>query len=116
MRGVFLDISKAFYKVLDSGHLFKLQAYGVEGQLLSLLKDYLHNCKQRVVLNGQTSDWRKINSGVPQGSVLGPLLFLIFINDLPDEITSICKIFADGTSVFSKVYDIDISISKRIKF
>ena len=89
--------------------LFNLQAYGVEGQLLALLKDYLHNRKQRVVLNGQTSDWRKINSGVPQGSVLEPLLFLIFINDLPDVITSICKIYADDTFLFSKVYDIDIS-------
>ena len=89
--------------------LFKLQAYGIEGQLLALLKDYLHNRKQRVVLNGQSSDWRKTNSGVLQGSVLGPLLFLIFINDLPDGKTSIYKIFADDTSLFSKVYDIDIS-------
>ena len=54
-------------------------------------------------------DWRKINSGVPQGSVLGSLLFLIFINDLPDGITSIYKIFADDTSLFAKVYEIDIS-------
>ena len=109
MTGVFLDISKAFDKVWHSGLLFKLQAYRVEDQLLALLKDYLHDRQQRVVLNGQTSDWRKINSGVPQGSVLGPLLFLIFINDLPDGITSLCKIFADDTSLFSKVYDIDIS-------
>ena len=58
---------------------------------------------------GQTSDWRKINSGVPQGSVLGPLLFLIFINDLPDGIILFCEIFADDTSFFSNVYDIDIS-------
>ena len=65
MRGVFLDISKAFDKVWYSGLLFKLQAYGVEGQLLALLKDYLHNRKQRVVLNGQTSDWTKIISRVP---------------------------------------------------
>ena len=59
--------------------------------------------KQRVVLNGQNSDWRKINSGVPQGSVLGSLLFLIYINDLPDEIMSICQIFAEDTSLFSKI-------------
>ena len=109
MRGIFLNISKVFDKVWNSSLLFKLQAYGVEGQLLSLLKDYLHNRKQRVVLSSQTSDWRKINSGVPKRSVLGPLLFLMLINDLPVEITSICKIFADDTSLFSKVYDIDIS-------
>ena len=115
VRGVFLDISKAFDKVWHSGLLFKLKAYGIEGQLLALLKDYLHGRQQRLVLNGQTSDWRKINSGVPQGSVLGPLLFLIFINDLPDGITSLCKIFADDTSLFSKVYDIDIS-AKELNF
>ena len=109
MRGIFLNISKVFDKVWNSSLLFKLQAYGVEGQLLSLLKDYLHNRKQRVVLSSQTSDWRKINSGVPKRSVLGPLLFLMLINDLPVEITSICKIFADDTSLFSKFYDIGIS-------
>ena len=77
MRGVFLNISKAFDKVCDGGLSFKLQAYAlIKGQLLALLKDCLQNRKQRVVLNGQTSDWRKINFGVPQWSVLGPLLFL----------------------------------------
>ena len=55
------------------------------------------------MLNGQTSDWRKINSGVPQGSLLGPLLFLIYVNNLPEGIISICKIFADDTLLFSKV-------------
>ena len=69
-------------------------------------KNYLENREQRVVLNGRTSEWRKIMSGIPQGSVLGPLLFLIYINDLPDGINSLCKIFADDTSFFSKVYDI----------
>ena len=112
VRGVFLDISKAFDKVWHDGIIFKLKAYGVEGELLSLLKNYLENREQRVVLNGQTSEWRKIMSGVPQGSVLGPLLFLIYINDLPDGINSLCKIFADDTSLFSKVYDIHKSASK----
>ena len=60
----------------------------------------------------QTSGWRKIHSGVPQGSVLGPLLFLIYINDLPDGIISVCKIFADDTSLFSKVLDINKFVTK----
>ena len=105
VRGVFLDIPKPFDKVCHKGLLFKLKSYGVEGEVLSLLKCYRSNREQRIVLNGQTSDWRKINSGVPQASVLGPLLFLIYINDLPDGITSICKIFADDTSLFSKFID-----------
>ena len=112
VRGIFLDLSKAFDKVWHEGLLYKLETYVIEGQLLSFLKNYLENRKQRVVLNGQTSDWKKINSGVPQGLVLGPLLFLIYINDLPDGITSICKIFADDTSLFSKVLDINESANK----
>ena len=112
MRGIFLDISKAFDKVWHDGLLFKLKTYGVEGDLLLLLKNYLKNRKQRVVLNGQTSEWRKLISGVPQGSVLGPLLFLIYINDLPDGKTLICQIFADDTSLFSKVQDINRSANE----
>ena len=111
VRGVFLDISKAFDKVWHDGLIFKLKSYGVDGGLLLLIKNYLHNREQRVVLNGQTSEWRKFKAGVPQGSVLGLLLFLIYINDLPDGITSICKIFAD-TSLFSKVLDVNKSVNE----
>ena len=93
VRGVFLDISKAFAKVWHKGLLYKLKAYGVQGELLSLLRNYLQKRKKRVVLNGQTSEWRDIISGVPQGMVLGPLLFLIYINDLSDGLTSLCKFF-----------------------
>ena len=77
-----------------------------------MLKKYLKSHKERVVLNGQAFEWRKINSGVPQGLVLGPLLFLIYINDLPDGITSICKIFADDTSLFLKVQDVNRSANE----
>ena len=110
MRGVFLDISKAFNKVWHDGLIIKLKSYGIEGELLLLLKNYLHNRKQRVVLNGQTSEWERIYSEVPQRSVLGPLLFLIYINDLPDGITSMCKIFADDASLFLKVLDVNESV------
>ena len=67
--------------------------------------NYLEDLKRSVVLNGQTSNWKNILAGFPQGSVLGLFLFLIYINDLPDGIKSICKIFADDTSLFSKVKD-----------
>ena len=70
--------------------------------MLKPLKSYLKDRQQRVLLNGQTSSWKNILAGVPQGSVLGPLLFLIYINDLPHGLTSICKIFPDDTSLFSK--------------
>ena len=85
-KGVVLDVSKAFDNVWHIGLLFRLKAHGVDGELLSLLENYLQNRKQRVVLIGQTSDWREINYGVPLGSVLESVLFfLIYINDLPDE-------------------------------
>ena len=103
VKGVFFDISKAFDKVWHEGLLFKLQSYRVEGNLLRLLKDYVTRRQQRVVLNGQTSLWLNVTAGVPQGFVLRPLLFLIYINDLPDDITSSCKIYADDTSLFSKI-------------
>ena len=85
--------------------IFKLKTYGVEGNLLRMLESYLTDRQQRVVLNGRTFSWQNIFAGVPQGSVLGPLLFLININDLPNRLTSMSKIFADNTSLFSRVID-----------
>ena len=77
-----------------------------------MLKNYLSNRKQRVVLNGQTSNWTDVQAGVPQGSVLGPLLFLIYINDLPEGLQSNVKLFADDTSIFSIVNNVNLSCNK----
>ena len=112
MRGIFLDISKAFDKVWHEGLKFKLKTYGIDGDLLKLLIKYLEDHKQRFVLNGQTFSWKNVLASVPQGSVLGPILFLVYINDLADGIKSICKIFADDTSLFSKVKDKNCSTVK----
>ena len=105
-RALFLDISKAFDKVWYSGLIFKLRQNGIDGKLLQLMTDYLNNRHQRVVLNGVHSTWLPLNSGVPQGSVLGPLLFLIYINDLTNNISSSIKLFADDASLFLRVRDV----------
>ena len=96
-----LDISKAFDKVWHAGLLHKLKAYGVSGPFLDIIKYFLSDRKIRVVLDGQSSSSYSINAGVPQGSVLGPTLFLIFINDLPDNILSKLAIYTDDTTVYS---------------
>ena len=83
------------------GLIFKLKQNGIRGSLLKLFESYRHNRKQRVVLNGSYSEYSIIESGVPQGSVLGPLLFLIYINDLEKNIKSNIKFFADDTMLFS---------------
>ena len=81
VRSVFLDISKAFDNVWHDGIIFKLKQNDISGKLLDLLSNFLRNRKQRVLLNGQTSSWADVNAEVPQGSILGQLLFLIYINE-----------------------------------
>lgn len=112
VRVIFLDISKAFDRVWHKGLLYKLRKFGITDSLLTWFKEYLTNRRQRVVINGQTSDWAYLRAGVPQGSVLGPLLFLVFINDITSVVKS-CQIrlFADDTCLFLTVDDrIDAAI------
>ena len=109
VRGVFLNISKALDKAWYWGLSFKLKENGISGYLLNLLYDSRRNIKQRVLLNGQISDWPDVKAGVPQGSILGPLLFLIYINDLSEGLPSNAKLFADGTSLFFVIHDSNTS-------
>ena len=115
MRANFLDISKAFDKVWHEGLIFKLEHIGISGNLLSLLKSFLNNRFQRVVLNGQCCNWSSVLAGVPQGSILEPLLFLIYINDHPEGLQSSVKLFAVDTSLFSTVYDPNMSADQLDK-
>ena len=103
------DISKAFDRVWHAGLLHKLRSIGISGELLKWFSSYLVGRKQRVVLQGVESQWNYINAGVPQGSILGPLLFLIFINDIVTEIGSSIRLFADDTSLFIIVDNPDVA-------
>ena len=92
--------------------IFKIKSFGSSGDLLELIENFRSNRFQRVVLNGQTTEWEKINAGMPPGSILGSLFFLIYINDLTDGTSSIAKLFVDDTSLFSVVQNKNDSASQ----
>ena len=99
-RAVFLYFSMAFDRVWHDGLLYKLESNGISGNLFNLIRNVFSNRKQRVLLNGKNSEWADISAGVPQRSVLGPLLFLVYINDLVEHVRCGIKLFADDTSLF----------------
>ena len=109
VRVVYLDISKAFDRVWHRGLLIKLKSLGIGGSLLQWFESYLQGC---VVLEGQSSEWRKLHSGVPQGSVLEPLLFLVYINDITDGLEAMPFVYADDTTLFEVVDDPIASVEK----
>ena len=98
-----LDFSKAFDKVSHPKLLFKLSQHGVKGNTLNWIRAFLVGRTQAVVLEGESSSEVPVTSGVPQGSVLGPLLFLLYINDLPQNIQAQVRLFADDTAVYLTV-------------
>ena len=103
VRFIFCDISKAFDKVWHKGLLSKLKTYGVSGNILGWIENYLCDRQQKVVIDGFSSNHETVNAGVPQGSVLGPFLFLLYINDICDDLVNNIRLFANDTSLYAIV-------------
>ena len=112
--GIFVDLEKAFDTVNHSILLKKMEHYGVRGVVHQWFASYLSNREQFVSVNGHNSSLKKVSCGVPQGSVLGPLLFLIYINDLPNATKSLSFfLFADDTNIYFESDDIE-KLTKKI--
>ena len=107
------DIIKTFDRVWHKGLLFKLKSAGVFGSLLTWFSYYLTDRKQRVVLHGVNSSWTSVKAGVPQGSILGPLLFLLYINDIVVDINSSIRLIADDTNLYI-IVDIPIQAAEQL--
>ena len=100
---IIMDFSKAFDTVPHNRLLYKLTKYGITGNLHTWISNFLTKRKQRVVVDGEHSDWTNVRSGVPQGTVLGPLLFLLYINDLPHGISSTVRLFTDDCVMYHTI-------------
>ena len=105
-RAVALDISKAFDRVWHAGLLHKTKSYGISDQIFGLISSFLSNRQLQVVLEGKSSQEYPVNVGVPQDSILGPALFLLYFNDLPDKVICDIVIYADDTTLYSKASDL----------
>ena len=103
---IYLDFQKAFDEVPHQGLFLKLKAHGMGNSIIKWIEQWLTDRIQRVVVDGEVSNWKSVLSGVPQGSVLGPILFLVYINDLEDGVTGRILKFADATKLFRKTKEI----------
>ena len=97
-----LKLSNAFNRVWHAGLLQKLRSYGISGQIFGLISSFLSNRWLRLVLDRKSSQEYPVNAGVPEGSILGPTLFLLYSNDLPDDVICNIAIYADDTTLYSK--------------
>ena len=103
VHAIFLDFSKAFDSVPHQRLLLKVSCIGIRGKLLEWIKNFLVNRKQRVIFNGSQSGWKPVLSGVPQGSILGPLLFLVYINDIHQNLSSPVSLFSDDCTLYHEI-------------
>ena len=104
---IYLDFQKAFDKVPHKRLLKKLHAYGIKGQVYEWVKEFLNNLRQRVTISGTKSDLRNVTSGIPQGSVIGPVLFLVLINGFPVVIEVLLKLIADDAKVYNIISNLN---------
>ena len=106
---IFTDFSKAFDSVPHKRLMVKLEGYGINGDILRWIRSFLTGRTQCVNVDGVRSMWKKVLSGIPQGSVLGPILFVIFINDLPEDVLfNFCKMFADDCKLYGAVNQVNL--------
>ena len=110
---IYTDFAKAFDSVPHKRLLSKVNALGIKGDILQWINSFLSNRRQRGVVEGKSSSWENVKSGIPQGTVLGPILFVIFVNDLTDDLTSMTKLFADDTKVYREVNNREDASYKR---
>ena len=108
---IFLDLSKAFDSVPHERLLLKLNRYSIDGQLYLWFRNFLTNRRQRVQIRGSYSDWSPVISGVPHVSILGPIMFFIYVNDIHNIITSTAKLFADDTKIYRQINKVEDSIA-----
>ena len=102
---IILDFTKAFDQVNHHSLLVhKLQCYDIRGSTITWIANFLSDRRQAVVVDGSCSSYVRVRSGVPQGSILGPCLFLAYINDLPEKLTALSRLFADDTAAYRVVY------------
>ena len=101
-----MDSPKAFDKVPHQRLIHKLKSHGMGNSIINWIEQWLTDRRQRVVVDGEDSSWKSVLSGVPQGSVLGPILFLVYINDLEEVVTGKILKFADDTKLFRKTKEI----------
>ena len=111
---IYLDFQKALDKVPHQRLIIKLKSHGIGISIINWIEQWLTDRRQRVVVDGEVSNWKPVLSGVPQGSVLGPILFLIYINDLEEGVTSKILKFVDDTKLFRKIREMGINNNCRM--